>query len=268
MNAANHLRIIDRACEIIASYPEMKGIPVIVGESDPDGCAACSAPYYPQNSYRNGAQYASYTAATFLRKQAVAERHGIQLKGAVTWAFLFPDQPWFDGFRTLSTHGIAKPVLNVFRMFGRLGSHRVAVSTLGGLDLTEIMQPEARGITDVDAVASIGEQALSIIVWHHHDSNSPGDPADVDLSIQGLPEGVGHFTQRHFRIDFAHGNSYTAWLDMEAPQNPTPEQYASLEKASRLTLIEPSLPVALHHGSLRMRFELPRHAVSLIELEW
>ena len=36
----------------------------------------------------------------------------------LTWAFEFEDQPYFDGFRTLATNGIDKPVLNVFRMDG------------------------------------------------------------------------------------------------------------------------------------------------------
>ena len=36
----------------------------------------------------------------------------------LTWAFEFEDQPYFDGFRTLATNGIDKPVLNVFRMAG------------------------------------------------------------------------------------------------------------------------------------------------------
>ena len=32
----------------------------------------------------------------------------------LTWAFEFEGQPYFDGFRTLATNGIDKPVLNLF----------------------------------------------------------------------------------------------------------------------------------------------------------
>ncbi len=32
-----------------------KNKPIIIGESDPEGCAACSSRVYPQNAYRNGA---------------------------------------------------------------------------------------------------------------------------------------------------------------------------------------------------------------------
>ena len=43
----------------------------------------------------------------------------------LTWAFEFEDQPYFDGFRTLATNGIDKPVLNLFRMAGLMRGDRV-----------------------------------------------------------------------------------------------------------------------------------------------
>jgi xylan 1,4-beta-xylosidase len=41
MGIANQLRTIDAGFQIVASYPELKGKPIVIGESDPDGCAAC-----------------------------------------------------------------------------------------------------------------------------------------------------------------------------------------------------------------------------------
>ncbi len=125
MGIAAQLQDIDRGFEVVASYPELKDRPIIIGESDPDGCAACPATLYPQNGYRNSTLYASYTAATFARKYALAERHGVNFEGAVTWAFEFEDQPYFAGFRVLASNGIALPVLNVFRMFGLMGGTRL-----------------------------------------------------------------------------------------------------------------------------------------------
>ena len=73
--------------------------------------------------------YSSYTAASFARKHDLAEKHGVNLEGALTWAFEFEDQPYFAGFRALATNGIALPVLNVFRMFGQMGGQRLAVES-------------------------------------------------------------------------------------------------------------------------------------------
>ena len=59
------------ASAIIASFPELKSKPIVIGESDPDGCAACQG---PQLGYRNGTMYSSYTAASFARKHDLAEQ--------------------------------------------------------------------------------------------------------------------------------------------------------------------------------------------------
>ena len=49
---------------------------------------------------------------------------GVNLEGALTWAFEFEDQPYFAGFRSLASNGIDKPVLNVFRMFNKMSGQR------------------------------------------------------------------------------------------------------------------------------------------------
>ena len=123
MGISNQLATIDDGFRIVASYPELKSKPIVIGESDPEGCAACQG---PQLQYRNSTMYSSYTAASFARKHDLAERHGVNLEGALTWAFEFEDTPYFAGFRALSTNGINLPVFNVFRMFSRMGAERVA----------------------------------------------------------------------------------------------------------------------------------------------
>lgn len=61
MGISRQLRSIDRGFQIATSFPEFRDLPIILGESDPEGCAACSARLYPQNAYRNGELYATYT---------------------------------------------------------------------------------------------------------------------------------------------------------------------------------------------------------------
>ena len=98
--------------------PELAHKPIVIGENDPEGCAACPG---PQNAYRNGALYSSYTAASYARLWELARRRDVDLEGALTWAFTFVGQPWFAGYRQLATNGVDLPVLNVFRLFSRLG---------------------------------------------------------------------------------------------------------------------------------------------------
>ena len=42
MGVSNQLRAIDNGFRIVASFPELKNTPIVIGESDPEGCAACS----------------------------------------------------------------------------------------------------------------------------------------------------------------------------------------------------------------------------------
>jgi len=103
MGITRQLASIEQGFKIVASFPEWEHTPIILGESDPEGCAACSAKSNPQNSYRNGPLYASYTAEVLNNIFAMARSEHVNFLGAVTWAFEFEDQPPFEGFRELAT---------------------------------------------------------------------------------------------------------------------------------------------------------------------
>jgi len=90
MGISIQLKGINDGFAKIAAVPELKSRPIVIGESDPEGCAACQG---PQNGYRNGTMYSSYTAASFARKHDLADKHGVNFVGALTWAFEFEDQP-------------------------------------------------------------------------------------------------------------------------------------------------------------------------------
>jgi xylan 1,4-beta-xylosidase len=266
MGVSNQLRDINAAFELIAKYPELKNLPIVIGESDPDGCAACQG---PQLGYRNGTMYSSYTAASFARKYELADRHGVNLEGALTWAFTFEDQPLFAGFRQLATGGIDMPVLNVFRMFGKMGGQRVAVTSSAAVPLDAILKSGVRGDKpDVHALAALEKNRLTVLVWHYHDDDLPGPDAAIDLTVAGLPAAAASATLRHYRIDATHSNAYTAWQRMGSPQKPTPERYAHLERAGQLTEATHVPPLTYTNGQLTTRLPLPRQAVSLLVLQW
>jgi xylan 1,4-beta-xylosidase len=268
MGSQLQLQSIARGFEIVASFPEVRSLPIIIGESDPEGCAACSVRFHPQNAYRNGTMYSSYTAATFARKHDLAHRYKVNLEGAVTWAFEFEDQPCFDGFRDLATNGIDKPVLNVFRMFGLMGPERVAARSSGAADLKVMLETGVKDKPDVGALASRDEQTASVMVWHYHDDDVPGRAAAVAMVLKGVPTNARRILLRHYRIDENHSNSYTVWKEMGSPRNPTPEQYEKLEAAGQLALLVSPEWLWVNGGEARVNFTLPRQGVSLLHFEW
>lgn len=267
MNLGTQMRDVSRGFEIVASYPEWRDLPIVIGESDPEGCAACSMDVYPHNGYRNGTMYSSYTAAAFARKMALADHFGVNFKGAVTWAFEFEDQPWFHGFRDLATNGVDKPVLNVFRMFGMMSGRRVKVSGDLAYDYLTVRDSSVRGErTDVNALATIDERSAAVLVWNYHDDDLPGPAVPVQLSIAGLPE--DQVQVQHYRVDRTHSNAYTTWQEMGSPQYPTASQYAALKTAGQLELLENPQWESVSEGRLDLEISLPRQGVSLLRLSW
>ena len=268
MNMGTQLRDIDKGFEIVATYPTLKHLPIIIGESDPEGCAACSEDFNPQNAYRNGTMYASYTAASFARKYDLAQQRGINLQGAVTWAFEFEDQPWFRGFRDLATNGVDKPVLNVFRMFGKMPGTRVEVQKDLAYDANTIQDSSVRGSKpDINALAAKDRRSAAVMVWNYHDNNDLAVAASqVTLQLNGLP--AGKIKLQHFRIDGEHSNSYEVWKKMGSPQQPTPAQVATLEKAGQLQLLSPPKWITVAKAQTKLDFALPVQGVSLLVFSW
>jgi xylan 1,4-beta-xylosidase len=262
MGISNQLRDINDAFGVIAKFPEAKPKPIVIGESDPEGCAACQG---PNLAYRNGTMYSSYTAASFPRKLDLADKHGVNLEGALTWAFEFEGQPYFAGFRSLATNGIDKPVLNVFRMFSRMDGERLTVSSDGAVPLDAMLKSGVREKPDVSALAARDGKKITVLAWHYHDDDVPGPDAAITIDLGGAPAGTPKVTRT--LIDEGHSNSFNVWLAMGSPQSPTPAQIAELEEASKLA--EADAPaVKSEAGRCEITFPLARKGVSLLELEW
>lgn len=267
MNMSPQLRDIQTGFKSVLAYPQFKNLPLIVGESDPEGCAACGMATNPSNAYRNGTMYSSYTAATFARKYALADEYQINFLGAVSWSFEFENQPWFYGFRDLATNGVDKPVLNVFRMFGKMSGSRVEVKSSRMYPLQMVLDSSIRGEqTEIGALASKDGNSAAVMLWNYHDDDLQGVAEPVKLILNSLNSKKIKITE--YRIDREHSNSYEAWKKMGSPQSPDKTQIAALEKAGKLEKMEKAPAVESQNGKTTVRLALPRQAVSLLTIEW
>ncbi len=245
MGLAQELSNVQNGVDIVRSFPKFAALPIILSEADPEGCAACSAQHYPQNAYRNGPLYASYTAAALDGILNIAARSRANIAGMLTWAFEFENQPYFAGFRELATNGIDKPILNLFRMLGMMQGERVKTE---------------------NSLATANDHAISVLIWNYQpeDIPQPAEPLALDV-VSRAPDRV---LMHHYRIDAGHSNSYSAWLRMGSPQQPTPEQYAELEAAGQLQLLESPRWIRSNEGRIQVRFDLPANSVSLVQFSW
>jgi xylan 1,4-beta-xylosidase len=267
MNMGTQLRDINVGFKFVASYPQLKNLPIVIGESDPEGCAACGMKTNPSNGYRNGTMYSSYTAASFARKYLLADSFKVNFLGAVTWAFEFEDQPWFYGFRDLATNGVDKPVLNVFRMFGMMKGKRVLVQGSQMYDLKTMVDSSVRRkYNDVGGLAAKDKRTATVMLWNYHDDDVKNAALPVAVNINGLTATTVTVTE--YRIDDEHSNSYEVWKKMGSPENPTKEQITILEKSGQLKTMGEAKKLKVTNGVLNIKLSLPQQGVSLLKLDW
>jgi xylan 1,4-beta-xylosidase len=253
---------------IVRQFPHFQKLPIILSEADPEGCAACSARLYPPNAYRNGPLYPSYTAAAMKGLIELADREQVNLLGMLTWAFEFEGKPYFDGYRTLATNGVDKPVLNFFRMAGLMRGNFVSAVSSGSTPLDSIMKDSVRQAPDIDALAASASGEASVLLCNYHDDDVAGPAAAITVSMKSIPPTVHRVLLQHYRIDDHYSNAYTAWKEMGSPQEPTPEQYARLQAAGQLQLLDSPRWITPEHGEIKLDVQLPRMGLSLLRVTW
>jgi xylan 1,4-beta-xylosidase len=200
------------------------------------------------------------------RTWELARKHGVQVQGAVTWAFTFEDQPYFAGFRELATNGVDKPVLNVFRMMSMLGGDWVRTEKSGALPLEQIVTRSVTNAPDVDAVATRRPREIDVLLWNYHDADVPAALAKVVLEVRGLPSTQAK--QEVFLMDASHSNAYAVWQRMGSPQKPSAAQQQELVHAGQLERVTPLHAVAVKYGAVTVQMPLARQAVALVRMRW
>ena len=267
MNLGGQLRLHRVGFKAVAAFPQFKQTPIYITEADPEGCAACPVSTLPANAYRNSAAYGAYELAMMKRSLELEAQVGVKLGGVLTWAFTFPNTPYFAGYRSLSTNGINLPVLGAFKLLGRLAGSRLPLTSSGARPLDDIVANGVSGQPEIDGMATRDGDAIQVLVWNYHDDLVPSPASPVHLAIK-LPPGFGpRVRASHLRLDESHGDAYTAWVAQGMPASPTALQVATLKKVMDPSPLTPDRTLALNaNGSVELDFDLPRFGVSLITL--
>ena len=267
MDLGNQLRIHRTGFDTVASFSQFKQTPIYITEADPDGCAACPAKYLPANAYRNSTAYGAYEIAMMKHTLELENQAGVKLGGLLTWAFTFPDTPYFAGYRALATHGINLPVLSAFKLLGQLKGKRAPLSSSGAIALDDILTSGVRGQPEIDGMATVDGAKVQALVWNYHDDIVPVDPTLVHLAIK-VPASFGsNVIASHLRVDETHGDAYTVWVAQGMPANPSASQISELQQAMEPASLLAGTILTVANGSVSVDFQLPRFAVSLITIQ-
>ncbi len=266
MDLGNQLRLHRLGFDTIASSAFAK-TPIVLTEADPDGCAACPVSTAPHHAYRNSPAYGAYVVAMMKRSLDLAVEADVQLKGVLTWAFTFPDTPYFAGYRALATNGIHLPVLNAFKLLGSLEGDRLSVVSTGASSVDDIVQSGVRERADVDALATLSDDRVQILVWHYHDDIVDAEPAEVTLEVSLPAAFEQHAAVTHIRVDETHGDAFTVWETQGSPEVPSASQLAQLREAMEPVVLNDEQLLEGADGKVRVSFELPRFGISLLSLQ-
>jgi xylan 1,4-beta-xylosidase len=268
MGISAELKSTEAGFAIVAKYPRFKHLPIVLSEADPEGCAGCSMKVNPANAYRNGPMYPAYTATAMKAMFDLQDETGVNLIAMLSWSFEFENKDYFEGFRTLATNGIDKPILDLFRMAGLMSGERVATSSTGEAPLKEIVAEGVRQTPDIDAFATKAEREAAVMLWNYHDDDVPAPEAAVQVTIAGIPATAKRVLLEYYRIDETHSDAYTLWKAMGSPQSPTPEQFVQLKAAGQLQLLTSPEWLDARDGKVMIATDLPRQSVSLLHLSW
>jgi xylan 1,4-beta-xylosidase len=266
MSLGHQLALHRDGFDAIAAFPQYQRTPIVVSEADPDGCAACPLSQNPADAYRLSPAYGAYEIAMMKRTMELAQRIGVNVRGLLTWAFLFPDQPFFAGYRVLSSNDVHLPVLGIFKLLGRLAGAGLPVSSSGALSLDTILASSVRDQPDVDAMATLDGQSVQVLVWNYHDDLVTAPASPVSLSVR-LPSSFGpRALVEQLRVDDSHGDAYAVWTSQGSPASPTAAQITQLRQGMEPAVLQSAQPVDATGGSVDLNFDLPRFGVSLITL--
>ncbi|HEX5483927.1 MAG TPA: beta-xylosidase, partial [Terriglobia bacterium] len=176
--------------------------------------------------------------------------------------------PYFAGFRALTTHEIDKPLLNLFRMFGLMGGERIAAQSSGALSLETLLESSARSNPDINVMATRKGNNVSVLAWNYDDEATEAPPANINLTIDDLPQAARRVLCENFRVGPDLSDSYTVWKAMGSPQQPSPAEYAKVKAAGQLHLLGSPQWLRSENGAVKLKFALPRQGVSLVYLRW
>ena len=254
------------SCGIIKEYG-YGDLECILSEADPDGWAAGGRFDNPAFNFRNTSYYASYVASAYKQLRDLEDELKMDIR-PLAWAFMFEGERCFEGTRTFSTQGIDKAVFNLFKLYAKLGSQLLGLSSTACKDLQKYKDFWGTGEgAEIDGWATLsGTKSVEALIYCHQDSWDTDVLYPVEFSAENLPF-KGPYKITHYRIDGDHSNAYAEWQRQGRPDWPDASQYEAIKARSALELLEPLHTVVPLDGKLKLSFDMPVQSVSLIIIE-
>ncbi len=255
--------------QLIAKYPEYQSLPAIVDECD----AAVPAHFgrYDNANYQfqNTEYYPVFQVKLMKKILDLNRQQPITIEQATSWSFYFEGERYFEGTRSFLTAGeVEKPLLNAYRMLGRLGEQRISAASDAAWSIEALEHTDGSSMPEeIDSLAARSDDGtVAVLVWRHTDDQyqQAAEEAVATISVTGLE--LSAYRLSHFRIDRDHSNAHTVWESLGSPQDPSAEELAAVKARQGLEELEDVRTVEADAGALSVQVRLPLPAVSLLIL--
>lgn len=252
--------------EVIAKYG-YDNVECILSEIDPDGWAAGGEYDNVNFNFRNTEYYPSFVVDSFDKASKFAKSKNWDLR-LLTWAYMFPGERAFEGTRSFVTQGIDKSIINLFRLYAKMGAKAVAFQSSGDKDPFQYEDMNGMGVDpDISGFATLTDgKSLEIMVYNHHDNWDLKETWEVELEVANLPFEASSCQLVHYRIDGTHSNAYPEWIRQGKPLFAEGGQKEAIEARAGLEMLTPPEAVAVREGKVKLSFSLPVHGISLLSL--
>lgn len=145
---------------------------------------------------------------------------------------------------------VKKPILTVMTMLALLGDKRCQIEGLADVS------------SELGAIATTGQDQLAVLIYNSRDKIMSSGKKALKLELSSIPFEKGIIV--HYRIDEEHGDPYTHWEKMGAPDKPNQEQVKKMRENQELSSLSDPEIIEIKDGRYKMSFELPLHGVSLV----
>jgi xylan 1,4-beta-xylosidase len=260
------LREVRGALRQVAAFPSLKGIECLADECDASVPAHHGRFDNSNFEYRNTEYFPVFQCSLMKKLLDLKEAETANLRAATAWAFYIEGERCFEGTRSLVTYGdLDKPVLNAYRLLGKLGRWRLRAKSSAAWPLQLIDEAET-GPEEVDVLATRSDDGrVSALVWRRDDDQYRREKERAArVRVRDLASEA--FLVRQWRVDATHCNSYQSWRSLGAPDYPTEPQVEVMARQGRLRPIGPDRLERGVRGEIVIDLPLPLPSVSLVEL--
>jgi xylan 1,4-beta-xylosidase len=261
------LREVRAALRQVADHPRLGDIECLADECDASVPAHHGRFDNSNFNYRNSEYFPVFQCSLMKKLLDLEEAEQANLRAATAWAFYIEGERCFEGTRSLSTYGgVEKPVLNAYRLLGKLGRWRLHATSSAAWPVAAL-DDDASVPEEVDVMAARSDDGrVGILVWRHDDDQHRQvlDEKPVAVKVRGL--GGAAVSVQEWRIDATHANSYGSWSAMGAPDYPTPAQIDRMAADGRLVPSSAGRWELPADGEITVPVSLPLPSVCLLEI--